>query len=65
MTSEDATTLFHLRCHWERVYRVEFRDGVWSARGLSDPTKVLTADTGLELSELMQDDYAGRTARTP
>jgi hypothetical protein len=62
VTSEEATTLFRLRCVWEHVYRVEFRDGVWSARRLSGPITILTADTGLELRDLMRDDCGDRTA---
>jgi hypothetical protein len=65
MTSEEATTLFRLRCIWERSYRVEFCGDVWSARRLSDPTVILTADSGLELGDLMQHDQVGRTAPMP
>ena len=54
MTSEEATTLFHLRCVWERSFRVEFRGGLWIAWELADPVTVLTADSGTELRELMQ-----------
>jgi len=65
MTSEEATALFRLRCIWEHAYRVEFREGVWSARRLSDPTVILTADTGLELGDLMRHDHAERTSPMP
>jgi hypothetical protein len=54
VTSEEATTLFQLRCAWEQSFRVEFRDGVWTARALAEPVEVLTASTGPELRELMQ-----------
>ena len=54
MTSEEATTLFHLRCVWERSFRVEFQGGLWIAWELADPVTVLTADSGTELRELMQ-----------
>jgi hypothetical protein len=66
MTSEDATTLFHLRGCWGDAYRIVLTDGVWAAQRIG-ATVVLTADTGQELRDLMQDDYgawllAGRAA---
>lgn len=54
MTSEEATTLLHLRCVWEKSFRVEFHDGLWIARALAEPVELLTANTGTELRELMQ-----------
>jgi hypothetical protein len=54
MTSEEATTLLHLRCVWEKSFRVELHDGLWIARALAEPIKVLTAESGTELRELMQ-----------
>jgi hypothetical protein len=69
VTGEEATTLFQLRCVWDQSFRIECGDGVWSARALADPAKVLTAGSGTELRELMQgialsnDEPARRAAR--
>jgi hypothetical protein len=58
VTSEEATTLWELRCRWGDAYRVTLADGVWAANRLANSTVVLTADTGEELRQAIRDDYA-------
>jgi len=60
MTSEEATDLLHLQGLWRDAYTITLSDGVWVARRHDRPADILTADTALELSGLMQDDHARR-----
>jgi len=60
VTSEDATALFQLRCQWQDIYTIALRDDIWSARRADDPAAILTADTALDLRELLRDDHAAR-----
>jgi len=57
MTTDEATTLFHLRCRWDDAYRIALVDGVWAAQRIGNATVLLTADSGQELRDQMQGDY--------
>jgi hypothetical protein len=57
VTSEDATTLFHLRCLWHGIYTISVTDGIWVARRRDNPTRLFTADTAPELRWLLRADY--------
>lgn len=61
MTSEEATDLLHLQGLWRDTYAIALSDAVWAARRHDAPATILTADTALELSGLMQDDHARRS----
>jgi hypothetical protein len=57
VTSEDATTLFHLRCLWHGTYTITMTGGIWAARRSGKPSRILTADTAPELRWLLRADY--------
>lgn len=65
MNSEDATTLWELRCRWGDTYSVALSNGTWAATRLANTAVVLTADSGEELREAIRTDYAAwlRAAR--
>ena len=58
MTSEEATTLFRMRCVWGDSYRVELAHGIWRGYARDNATTVLTADTAEDLAAQMQRDSA-------
>jgi hypothetical protein len=45
VTSGNATALCGLRCLWHGAYAIGVTDGIWVARRLDNPTRILTADT--------------------
>jgi len=59
MTSEDATTLYYLRRIWEGSYKIDRNsDGVWHASRVTGGVSLMSADTALELRELIIEDYS-------
>jgi hypothetical protein len=58
VTSEDATTLFHLRCLWHGTYTISVTDGTWAARCTGNPTRILTAESAPQLRWLLRTDYS-------
>jgi hypothetical protein len=63
VTSEDATALLHLRCVRDGAYAISVSDGIWVARRLDNPTRILAADTAPELRWLLRADH-GQPLRT-
>jgi hypothetical protein len=62
MSKDDAVTLRNLRRAWEDTYCVDFRDGVWSATPIADPTTVLTAEFASGLRTLIQNRHGERAS---
>jgi hypothetical protein len=59
MTSDDATTLYALRCVWEGKYKIDRDDdGTWRASRLINGVSLLSATTGTELRTLLAEDYS-------
>jgi hypothetical protein len=59
MSSEDATTLYYLRRIWEGSYTIDRNsDGVWHASRVTGGASLMSADTALELRELIIEDYS-------
>ncbi len=64
MLDTDAqTTLNDLRFHWEDAYKIDCRDGIWTAVPLSDPTFAITSRSSAELREAIRIDYAERAGK--
>jgi hypothetical protein len=60
VTSEDVPALPGLRCLWHSAYAISVTDGIWVARRLDNPTRILTADTAPELRWLLRADDGRR-----
>lgn len=58
MTSEDATTLLHLRCLWHGTYTITVAGGIWAARQCDNRTRILTAESAPQLRWLLRADYS-------
>lgn len=56
---EHPVDLPYLRWHWGTAYRITRDRECWSARRL-DGRGMLTARSGIELRDLIRDDYARR-----
>ena len=64
LDKEDQTTLNGLRWHWEKAYAINCDGMTWTAIPAAVPETVLTANSGIELRTLMQNDYAARAMRS-
>jgi hypothetical protein len=62
LTDLQQSDLFELALSWRGVYAFTVTDGVWIAIPAADRTSVLTADSGVELQDLVGRDYAARQA---
>ena len=60
---DQQTTLNMLRWHWEKAYAINCDGETWSAIPAAAPEAVLTANSGMGLRTLMQNDHAARAMR--
>ncbi len=59
----DEISLIDLSFNWGSAYDIAVLDGVWSAKSVSHPATVLTADTADDLRHLIRADYANASRR--
>ena len=63
LDAETQTTLNDVRSHWEEAYKINCKDGVWSASPLWEPSVIIERATPGELREALRLNYAERSGR--
>jgi hypothetical protein len=63
LTRSDASELNDLAWHWEHAYLVACDGDVFTATRVGNPTHILTAETPVELRQLIRQDYAAWQSR--